>query len=90
MTVRFVSTVADPTLEGRISRYGAEILSKRAYEEAESWLAFAQKPVGTGPYKVVDFKPDNILVLEAHDDYWGVRRRSRRCALPWFRKLPAA
>ncbi|WP_375590406.1 ABC transporter substrate-binding protein [Hoeflea alexandrii] len=70
-TVRFVSTVADPTLEGRISRYGAEILSKRAYEEAESWLAFAQKPVGTGPYKVVEFKPDNILVLEAHDDYWG-------------------
>lgn len=71
MTVRFVSTVADPTLEGRISRYGAEILSKRAYEEADSWLAFAQKPVGTGPYKVVEFKPDNILVLEAHDDYWG-------------------
>lgn len=71
MTVRFVSTVADPTLEGRISRYGAEILSRRAYEEAESWLAFAQKPVGTGPYKVVEFKPDNILVLEAHDDYWG-------------------
>lgn len=71
MTVRFVSTVADPTLEGRISRYGAEILSKRAYEEAESWLAFAQKPVGTGPYKVAEFKPDNILVLEAHDDYWG-------------------
>jgi len=71
MTVRFISTVADPTLEGRISRYGAEILSKRAYEEADSWLAFAQKPVGTGPYKVVEFKPDNILVLEAHDDYWG-------------------
>ncbi len=71
MTVRFISTVADPTLEGRISRYGAEILSKRAYQEAESWLAFASKPVATGPYKVVEFKPDNILVLEAHDDYWG-------------------
>ncbi|MBW8636279.1 ABC transporter substrate-binding protein [Hoeflea sp. WL0058] len=71
MTVRFVSTVPDPTLEGRISRYGAEILSKRAYQEAESWLDFARKPLGTGPYKVVDFKPDNVLVLEAHDEYWG-------------------
>ncbi|MDF1776343.1 MAG: ABC transporter substrate-binding protein [Rhizobiaceae bacterium] len=71
MTVRFISTVADPTLEGRISRYGAEILSKRAYQEADSWLDFARKPVGTGPYKVVDFKPDNVLVLEAHEDYWG-------------------
>ncbi|MDF2373668.1 MAG: ABC transporter substrate-binding protein [Rhizobiaceae bacterium] len=71
MTVRFISTVADPTLEGRISRYGAEILSRRAYQEADSWLDFARKPVGTGPYKVVDFKPDNVLVLEAHEDYWG-------------------
>jgi peptide/nickel transport system substrate-binding protein len=71
MTVRFVSTVADPTLEGRISRYGAEIISKRAYDEAETWLDFARKPVGTGPYKVADFKPDNVLVLEAHDEYWG-------------------
>lgn len=70
-TVRFVSKVPDPTLEGRISRYGAEILSKRAYQAAASWLDFARKPVGTGPYKVVDFKPDNVLVLEAHDTYWG-------------------
>ncbi|WP_274425561.1 ABC transporter substrate-binding protein [Chelativorans sp. YIM 93263] len=71
MTVRFISKVPDPTLEGRISRYGAEILSERAYREAETWYDFARKPVGTGPYKVKEFKPDNVLVLEAHDEYWG-------------------
>ncbi|QDL91879.1 ABC transporter substrate-binding protein [Paroceanicella profunda] len=71
MTVRFISEVPDPTLEGRISRYGAEILSKRAYEEAPTWADYARHPVGTGPYKVVEFKPDNVLVLAAHDDYWG-------------------
>lgn len=71
MTVRFVSKVPDPTLQGRISRGGAEILSKRAYREAASWLDFARRPVGTGPYKVVEFRPDNVLVLEAHDAYWG-------------------
>ncbi|WP_157019413.1 ABC transporter substrate-binding protein [Mesorhizobium xinjiangense] len=71
MTVRFISKVPDPTLEGRISRYGAEILSERGYREAETWYDFARKPVGTGPYKVKEFKPDNVLVLEAHDDYWG-------------------
>jgi len=71
LTVRFVSKVPDPTLQGRIARGGAEILSERAYQEAESWIDFARNPVGTGPYKVVEFKPDNVLLLEAHDDYWG-------------------
>lgn len=72
-TVRFVSKVPDPTLEGRISRNGADILSERGYREAPTWLAYAQKPVGSGPYKVKEFRPDNILILEAHDDYWGGR-----------------
>ncbi len=71
MTVRFVTSQPDPTLIGRISRMGSEIYSERAYREAESWLAHAQAPVGTGPYKVVRFQDDNILELEAHDAYWG-------------------
>jgi peptide/nickel transport system substrate-binding protein len=28
-------------------------------------------PVGTGPYKIVEFVPDNHVVLEAYDGYWG-------------------
>lgn len=71
MTVRFVTSQPDPTLIGRIARGGSEIYSERAYREAESWLAHAQAPVGTGPYKVVRFQDDNILELEAHDAYWG-------------------
>jgi len=71
MTVRFVTTQPDPTLIGRISRYGSEIYSEEGYRAAETWLDHAQKPVGTGPYKVVRFQDDNILELEAHDDYWG-------------------
>ncbi len=71
MTVRFVTTQPDPTLIGRISRYGSEIYSEEGYRAAESWLAHAQAPVGTGPYRVVEFEDDNILRLEAFDDYWG-------------------
>ncbi|MGR3783425.1 MAG: ABC transporter substrate-binding protein [Albimonas sp.] len=71
MTVRFVTTQPDPTLIGRISSMGSEIYSEQGYREAESWLAHAQAPVGTGPYKVVRFEDDNILELEAFDAYWG-------------------
>lgn len=27
-------------------------------------------PVGTGPYKIVDFKPGDILIAERNPDYW--------------------
>lgn len=29
------------------------------------------KPVGTGPYKVKEYVPDNHLVFEANPNYWG-------------------
>lgn len=72
-TVRFKNGTPDITLEGRISRYGSQIMNRRAFEEASSYLDWARKPVATGPYKIVEFKPDNYLLLEAHDEYWGGR-----------------
>lgn len=77
-TVRFVNAVPDVTLEGRIGRYGSDIASRRAFEAAESWLAWARRPIATGPYRVVEFRPDVELVLEAHDEYWGGRPPLRR------------
>ncbi len=32
-------------------------------------LSWARKPITTGPYKVVELKPDVSLTLEAHDEY---------------------
>jgi peptide/nickel transport system substrate-binding protein len=72
-TVRFHNATPDVTLEGRLSRYGSEILSRRGFEEAATWLDWARKPVTTGPYKVAEFRPDVSLTLVAHDEYWGGR-----------------
>jgi len=72
-TVRITSRVPDATMEGRIARYGSDIISKKGWEAAANWLAYARRPIGTGPYKIVDFRNDNMLVLEAHDAYWGGR-----------------
>ena len=60
-------------MEGRASQRGSEVVSQRAYDAAPSWLDFARKPIGTGPYKVREYKPDDMLILDAHDDYWGGR-----------------
>jgi peptide/nickel transport system substrate-binding protein len=72
-TVRFYNATPDVTLEGRLARYGSDILSRRGWEEAASYLDWARKPIATGPYKVVEFRPDNQLIYEAHDEYWGGR-----------------
>lgn len=73
LTVRFVNSTPDVTLEGRLSAGGSEIVSRRAWLEGGSWQANAKKPVGTGPYKLREFKPDASLILDAHDEYWGGR-----------------
>ena len=70
-TVRFTNRTPDVTLEGRIGRMGSDIISRRAYSEANTWLDWARAPVSTGPYKVREFLTDRSLKLDAHDDYWG-------------------
>jgi peptide/nickel transport system substrate-binding protein len=72
-TVRFHNATPDVTMEGRLSRYGSDIMNRRAFEEAASWLDWARRPVTTGPYMVAEFRPDVSLTLLAHDGYWGGR-----------------
>lgn len=80
-TVRFVNAMPDVTLEGRMAAMGSEILSRHAFEAAATWLDYARKPVGTGPYRIREFKPDQSLTLDAHDEYWGGRPPARSIRL---------
>jgi peptide/nickel transport system substrate-binding protein len=77
-TIRFVNRTPDVTLEGRLSRNTGVILSRAGFAEANSWLDWARRPVGTGPYRVANFRPDVALELESFDDYWGGRPPARR------------
>lgn len=72
-TVRFVNAAPDVTIEGRLSAGGSEIVSKRAWLAQGDWATNAKKPVGTGPYRLREFKPDTSLILDSHDEYWGGR-----------------
>lgn len=72
-TVRLVNKVPDVTLEGRLTRNTGVIVSRNAFAEASSWLDYARRPIGTGPYRVAQYRPDQDMLLEAHDGYWGGR-----------------
>ncbi|WP_438318031.1 ABC transporter substrate-binding protein [Sporosarcina sp. FA9] len=61
---------AEPALLNRLSRLGSGILPKD-YIEKEGWEVFLKAPVGTGPYKLKEWKRDDRLILEANKDYFG-------------------
>lgn len=61
----------DALLEKRLASWGAEIVSKRAFEAAGSWDKWTAAPVGTGPYRIVSQSLDVNVVLASHDAYWG-------------------
>ncbi|MGH3117897.1 MAG: ABC transporter substrate-binding protein, partial [Gaiellales bacterium] len=46
------------------------ILPQKVYVEMGP-EAFSREPVGSGPYKVLEWVKDDHLSLEAHADYWG-------------------
>jgi len=72
-TVRFINAAPDVTIEGRASVRGSDVINWQSFNDSPSWLEYARKPIGTGPYKVREIKPDTSLVLDAHDEYWGGR-----------------
>jgi peptide/nickel transport system substrate-binding protein len=88
-TVRFYNATPDVTLEGRLARYGSDIMSRKGWEDSASYLDWARKPITTGPYKVVEFRPDNMLILEAHDEYWGGRPPIKRIRFVEVPEVPS-
>jgi peptide/nickel transport system substrate-binding protein len=62
----------EPVLLGRLSRIGSSMLPKH-HIEAIGWEAFNTDPIGTGPFKFVEWRRDDRLILEANDDHWRGR-----------------
>ncbi|MCG8639751.1 MAG: ABC transporter substrate-binding protein [Desulfobacterales bacterium] len=73
LKVRFVLKHHDAAFLAKLGGWGAEIVSAKAFSEAGGWNGWSIKPIGTGPYKISEYRQDEILVLDVHDGYWGDR-----------------
>ncbi len=62
----------DPILINRISRLNSGIAPKHYVDEV-GWEQFALEPIGTGPFRLVEWRRDDRIVLEAFDDHWRGR-----------------
>jgi len=60
----------EPTLFKWMGFLTGYVLPKAYYEKVGP-EGFAAAPIGSGPYKVVQFEQNAFLKLAAHDAYWG-------------------
>ena len=66
-TIEVTTEGPDPTLPTRL--YWMKMVPpKYAAEDPDT---FAKKPVGTGPYKLMEWMRDDHITLEANTEYWG-------------------
>lgn len=69
-TVDFLLKNPDPVLLTKLAGYGAMIVPPKYITEKGS-AYFGANPVGTGPFKFVDYKPKVSLSFERNASYWG-------------------
>lgn len=69
-TVRVVTYRPDPVLLTLLSTSQLAIVPK-AYVEEVGFEEFALNPIGTGPFKVTELRPRELIVWEAFDEHWG-------------------
>jgi peptide/nickel transport system substrate-binding protein len=68
--VRITTAEPDPLIIKRLASWASWIVSKQYIEEVGE-EEFLRTGMGTGPFRFVSFDPDNELVMERYDGYWG-------------------
>ncbi|MCQ2604106.1 MAG: ABC transporter substrate-binding protein [Spirochaetia bacterium] len=69
-TVKFITKKPDPTMVHILSLPCYSIISGDDFKNTE-FSKWQFKPIGTGPYKIVEFNDTEHLILEANNEYWG-------------------
>jgi peptide/nickel transport system substrate-binding protein len=56
----------------------ADFMVPRDYMEKVGIDGFREKPIGSGPYRVVEYQMNSRIVLERNEQYWGPKPKMRR------------
>lgn len=83
-TVRFTTLRPSGSLLMQLTARDASIVPA-VYHQQVGYEAFQTAPVGSGPYKLVEYIPDNYLAFERHEQYFegpAIAKRVRLAGIP--------
>lgn len=69
-TVRFTTVAPDPIFPKRFTATLGKVVPMDDYLEM-GVDAFNLDPIGTGPYKLAEYRQHEVIRLVSHDEYWG-------------------
>ncbi len=72
--VKFIFKEVDPVMIVKLAGYGAAIVPPKFIQEKGNDYVSQTSIPGTGPFKIVEYKKDNSLTLEAFDGYFGQQK----------------
>jgi peptide/nickel transport system substrate-binding protein len=65
-------------LSAMASTYGPQVVNVKVAREHEedgdwgnTWLQLNAEGTGTGPYRIVEFEPEEHVIMERYEEYWG-------------------
>jgi len=85
-TVKFTECSPDPAFLSKIAFADFAIQPSEYLEQTGGGgegSALLEKPIGTGPYMVTEWKRGEELVLTAYDGYWGTKAKSKTLVFRW-------
>jgi ABC-type transport system substrate-binding protein len=87
-TVKFTLCNSDPAFAAKIANPAFSITDDVYLNEmGGDAKKMSANPVGTGPYRVKEYKPGAYLILEANPVYWGTPLQSKTVNLTWSKDL---
>lgn len=72
--IKLVFDEPKPTQLYRMVNWGSAIYSPENFDEEGNFNGVA---MGTGPFKIVENKKDDYVLLERNEDYWGERAKAK-------------
>jgi peptide/nickel transport system substrate-binding protein len=69
LNFEFITDGPLPTMKAITSFSGSWILPKN-YIETNGWESYVKHPIGSGPYKFIEWIKDDRVILEPFDDYF--------------------
>ncbi|MEA3459822.1 MAG: ABC transporter substrate-binding protein, partial [Chloroflexota bacterium] len=98
--IRWIEKVDDYTVKFYLNRLDVALLQEMAFtafgiqspanlEKFGGGGDLFKNPVGTGPYKFVEWVPDQTITVERFDDYWGDKAKTETLVYRVIAEAPA-